>query len=262
MDEMYGPSSLLALPLPLSLAPPPAPPSFFADDDSRWAAVQSRDAVADGFFVYAVRTTKVYCRPICKARLARRANVRFYPTGADARDAGFRACKRCKPDLAGFMPEERAVRQIRAFVREHDGGGRDGAHGGGDGGDGDEDGGASSNRMSLADMAARTGLSKWHFHRVFKKCVGVTPFEYLRTQRLAWGGGEGNQQQVPMQMPWPALDGQDGFLSHDFDFAAFDLATDSSEGLSVGSGSLTTASGSGCSPLSLDDLLVWPEEMP
>ncbi|POR34027.1 Bifunctional transcriptional activator/DNA repair enzyme Ada, partial [Tolypocladium paradoxum] len=74
----------------------PPPHSFFADDDSRWQAVRARDVVADGFFVYAVRTTKVYCRPICKARLARRANVRFYATGGEAAAAGFRACKRCR----------------------------------------------------------------------------------------------------------------------------------------------------------------------
>ena len=239
MDETtYAPALLLVA---------PSPPSFFADDASRWAAVQARDAVADGFFV-------------CKARLARRANVRFYHTGEEASRAGYRACKRCKPDLAGFMPEERAVRQIRAFVREHHHGDADAAVVAGSCST------AASGRMSLAEMAGRTGLSKWHFHRVFKKCVGVTPFEYLRTQRLAWG----DDQSLSQQLAWPSLDEdqpqQHGFLGPEFDFAAFDLATESSseEGLSMASGSLTTttASGSGCSPLSLDDLLVWPEDNP
>lgn len=133
--------------------------SLFEDDETRWSAVQARDANADGFFVYAVRSTKIYCRPICKARLARRANVRFFTLASEAREAGFRACKRCKPDEKGLMPEEKAVRTIRAFVRD-----------GGEGG-------------SLAQMAKRSGLSKWHFHRVFKRTVGVTPVEYVRMKR-------------------------------------------------------------------------------
>jgi len=66
--------------------------------DSRWAAVVARDADADGRFVYSVRTTGVYCRPSCKARLANRENVGFHDTAADAERAGFRACKRCKPN--------------------------------------------------------------------------------------------------------------------------------------------------------------------
>ncbi|KGQ06186.1 Bifunctional transcriptional activator/DNA repair enzyme Ada [Beauveria bassiana D1-5] len=160
----------------------------FRDEARRWQAVQDRDAAADGLFVYAVKTTKIYCRPICKARLARRANVSFYDTGRAAHEAGFRACKRCRPELAGGMPEELAVRKIRAFVD----GWRDGEGGGGDGnGDGDGDGDATNadrnlrqrrrQRLSLSQMARQTGLSKWHFHRVFKRCVGVTPSEFLRS---------------------------------------------------------------------------------
>ena len=137
---------------------------FFQDDASRRQAVQIRDPLADGLFIYAVKTTKVYCRPICKARLARRANVKFYQTGKDAQAAGFRACKRCKPELNGLMPEEVAVKKIRAFLTEHGSDGRD-------------------TGLSLSQMATKTGLSKWHFHRVFKQCVGVTPVEYLRTQK-------------------------------------------------------------------------------
>lgn len=209
------------------------PPSFFADDDSRWQAVRARDAVADGLFVYAVKTTKIYCRPICKARLARRANVRFYATGGEAAAAGFRACKRCRPELGGFMPEERAVRQIRAFVRGT--------------------GCAGGERPSLAEMAARTGLSKWHFHRVFKRCVGVTPCEYLRTQQMAWGDEGG--------MEWPL--GNEPYGG--FDFASLDgvsFGTEVSSEAVSSVGEATTAGAGGFSPLSLDDLLVWPDEEP
>lgn len=137
---------------------------LFEDDETRWHALQTRNANADGFFVYAVRTTRIYCRPTCKARLARRANVSFYATPSEAQEAGFRACKRCKPDVAGFMPEEAAVRKIRAFVN----------------GEGRDDDGE---WMSLGQMARRTGLSKWHFHRVFKNVVGITPVEYVRFRR-------------------------------------------------------------------------------
>jgi AraC family transcriptional regulator of adaptative response/methylated-DNA-[protein]-cysteine methyltransferase len=69
-----------------------------ADDDARWEAVRRRDRSADGTFFCSVRTTGVYCRPSCGARLPRRENVRFHPTCADAENFGFRPCKRCRPD--------------------------------------------------------------------------------------------------------------------------------------------------------------------
>ncbi len=69
-----------------------------ADDDARWAAVVARDRTVDGKFYYSVASTGVYCRPSCPARLAKRANVNFHTTCADAEAAGFRPCKRCRPD--------------------------------------------------------------------------------------------------------------------------------------------------------------------
>lgn len=134
----------------------------FDDDVSRWLAVQARDVRADGSFVYAVKTTKIYCRPVCKARLARRANVSFYASGPEAGRAGFRACKRCKPEVDGRMPAERAVSQILSFVAGHD---------------------RHRAVMSLGQMAKRTGLSKWHFHRVFTRTVGTTPRDFLGSSR-------------------------------------------------------------------------------
>src|SRR5829696_1002282 len=73
-------------------------PMTFDADALRWAAVRRRDRAADGHFVYAVRTTGVYCRPSCGARLARRENVEFHHTPTDAERTGFRACKRCAPN--------------------------------------------------------------------------------------------------------------------------------------------------------------------
>jgi len=97
----------------------------FTSDADRWAAVQGRDARADGQFFYSVRTTGVYCRPSCAARLARRENVAFHASAAAAERAGFRPCKRCRPTEATLEQRhaaavartcrliERAERQLR-----------------------------------------------------------------------------------------------------------------------------------------------------
>ena len=135
----------------------------FVDDESRWAAVVSRNPTADRAFVYGVLTTKIYCRPICKARLARRSNVLFFTTPREARNSGFRACKRCKPELASYMPEENAVRRIREFVAQP------------------------PNEVQFSTvnaMAKHAGVSKWHFYRVFKRVVGMTPSEYIDSRGL------------------------------------------------------------------------------
>src|SRR4029077_10958099 len=91
----------------------------FAGDEQRWAAVVRRDPAADGEFYYAVRTTGVYCRPSCAARLARHENVSFHLTRQAAERAGFRPCKRCKPDQAALAEQyaatvARACRTIEA----------------------------------------------------------------------------------------------------------------------------------------------------
>ncbi|KAL6890456.1 hypothetical protein GGI43DRAFT_220549 [Trichoderma evansii] len=146
--------------------------SKFDDDDSRWEAVKSRNVKADGLFVYAVRSTGVYSRPTCKARIAHRFNTAFFRTSTDAQSAGYRPCKRCHPEESAHMPEDIGVSKIRAFMRkrpltvkaEKDG---------------------TITMLSLSQMARQAGLSKWHFHREFKKCFGVTPVEYLRIERKA-----------------------------------------------------------------------------
>ncbi|HYQ94793.1 MAG TPA: Ada metal-binding domain-containing protein, partial [Burkholderiales bacterium] len=84
----------------------------FASDAERWAAVQRRDAGADGVFFYSVRTTGVYCRPSCASRLARRENVRFHASCEEAESAGFRPCKRCRPNEAAL-----AVRRAAAVAK-------------------------------------------------------------------------------------------------------------------------------------------------
>jgi methylphosphotriester-DNA--protein-cysteine methyltransferase len=135
------------------------------DDDTKWGAVRNRDVAMDGLFVYAVRTTKIYCRPVCKARLARRSNVTFHETPKEAERAGYRPCKRCKPDKAGAMPEEDAVRRIRAMINHT------------------EPSSTGVRHRDLSQLAKEAGLSKWHFHRVFKQVAGETPIEFLRAKK-------------------------------------------------------------------------------
>src|SRR5438132_3194794 len=83
--------------------------------DPRWAAVAARDAKADGSFFYSVKTTGVYCRPSCAARPARPENVRFHWTREEAEAAGFRPCRRCKPDRPPLAEQQAA--QVTALCR-------------------------------------------------------------------------------------------------------------------------------------------------
>ena len=244
--------------------------SLYQDDESRWQAVRTRNIHADGLFFYGVRSTRIYCRPACKARLARRANVSFYDDAAGAQAAGFRPCKRCKPEVVGFMPEEKAVRRIREFVIASAAAAAAAAEGKEGGGEGEER--DTGERMSLASMAREVGLSKWHFHRVFKKCVGVTPVEYLRVMRqrrredltgsavafesIATAAAAGGQD----DLSWLGdfwLDGADILPEGELSLTTLgttdlDSSSSSSHGLSASE------------PLdvngSLDDILSWPDD--
>lgn len=149
------------------LAPPmprPVPPVTVAhdplSDDGRWEAVLRRDRTADGRFWYAVRTTGVYCRPSCAARPARRENVSFHASPAAARAAGFRACKRCRPDEAGG-PDPRAALVAAACRRIEE----------------------AEEPPTLEMLATAAGVSPFHFHRIFKAVTGVTPKAYAMAHR-------------------------------------------------------------------------------
>jgi AraC family transcriptional regulator of adaptative response/methylated-DNA-[protein]-cysteine methyltransferase len=132
------------------------------NDEERWAAVLRRDAAADGTFYYSVRTTGVYCRPSCAARVARRENVAFHLTCEAAERAGFRACKRCRPNEAGLAEQHAAAvaRACRAIE-------------------------AAENAPGLEELAAEAGMSRFHFHRIFKSITGVTPKAYAAARRAA-----------------------------------------------------------------------------
>ncbi|KAL9050408.1 MAG: hypothetical protein Q9162_006656 [Coniocarpon cinnabarinum] len=135
---------------------------MFQTSQSRWIAVQSRSKAADGLFLYAVKTTKIYCRTSCKARLARRSNVDFFDTVQEAREAGFRPCKRCRPDLATYDPESDLVKKVSTILDNMP---------------------AAVPSPSLEDLAKRVGLTKFHFHRTFKRMVGMTPKAYVVAKR-------------------------------------------------------------------------------
>jgi AraC family transcriptional regulator of adaptative response/methylated-DNA-[protein]-cysteine methyltransferase len=136
-------------------------------DDTRWAALRARDKAADGAFVYSVKTTGVYCRPSCPARPARPENVAFHDTPAAAERAGFRPCKRCKPDQPPAA--ERQAAQVAALCRWIE---------------------ASDQVPTLEDLASRAGLSPFHTHRLFKAVTGVTPRAYAVAHRARRVRGE------------------------------------------------------------------------
>jgi AraC family transcriptional regulator of adaptative response/methylated-DNA-[protein]-cysteine methyltransferase len=131
-----------------------------ADERARWQAVVARDASFDDRFFYAVETTGVYCRPSCGARLPKRENVRFFATRAQAERAGFRACKRCKPNAAPRAARESA--RIAAACRAIE---------------------QSDTPPRLSELAQIAGLSPYHFHRLFKATTGLTPKAYADAHR-------------------------------------------------------------------------------
>ncbi len=127
--------------------------------DPRWADVQGRHAAADGRFVYAVRSTGIFCRPSCSSRLAKPENVRFFDTAAQAQAAGYRACKRCQPDNPAKPSHAALVAQLCGWIA------------------------TAEEEPSLAELAERAGMSPFHLQRVFKAAVGVSPKAYAKAQR-------------------------------------------------------------------------------
>lgn len=134
------------------------------DFERCWRAVAAKDARFDGWFYTAVTSTGIYCRPSCPARTPRRENVRFYPTAAAAQAAGFRACKRCRPDATPGSPEwdRRADAAGRAMRLIADG---------------------AVDREGVAGLAARLGYSERHLHRLLVAEAGAGPVALARARR-------------------------------------------------------------------------------
>lgn len=121
-------------------------------EEVQWQAVLTRDARFDGNFFYSVKTTGVYCRPSCGAKQPNRSNVEFHASREAAESAGFRACKRCKPNEETL--EQRNAARIAEACRLIE---------------------SSLEPLQLSDIAAHIGMSAHHFHRTFKAITGVTP---------------------------------------------------------------------------------------
>jgi AraC family transcriptional regulator of adaptative response/methylated-DNA-[protein]-cysteine methyltransferase len=132
------------------------------DSETRWTAVQERDASKDGTFVYGVSTTGIYCRPSCAARRPLRKNVRFYATPADAEHDGLRACLRCKPklDRSRDALDARIRKACELITRDVE------------------------QPISLKKLATAVNLSPFHFQRSFKAIVGLTPKEFHDAERI------------------------------------------------------------------------------
>lgn len=135
-------------------------PMSATETDPRWQALRDRDASRDGQFVYAVKTTGIYCRPGCPSRLPKPANVEFFDSCEGAEMSGYRACRRCKPKEASLSSRQadlvaEACRQIESAEEV----------------------------PTLDILAEQAGLSPFHFHRIFKSVTGLTPKEYADAHR-------------------------------------------------------------------------------
>jgi AraC family transcriptional regulator, regulatory protein of adaptative response / methylated-DNA-[protein]-cysteine methyltransferase len=137
-------------------------PSFFPG--RQWQQVLERDASADGQFFYAVKSTKVYCRPSCPSRRPTRKNVSFFATAAGAQAAGYRACLRCEPDRTTPKPDPQAavIAAAAEYLVEH-----------------------ADERTKLADLAKATGAGRLTILRGFRRVLGVSPGEFAKAQRVA-----------------------------------------------------------------------------
>jgi AraC family transcriptional regulator, regulatory protein of adaptative response / methylated-DNA-[protein]-cysteine methyltransferase len=126
--------------------------------ETQWQQVMARDARQDGRFVFAVRTTGVYCRPSCPSRRPRRDSVEFFADPQQAERAGYRACLRCKP--TGISAQARTVMHARRLLDEADG------------------------VLTLAELSKRVGVSPFHLQRLFKRATGLSPREYQSARRM------------------------------------------------------------------------------
>ncbi len=137
---------------------PKTPETSTPSPETAWTAVLARDRRYDGRFVYAVRSTGVFCRPTCPSRRPHRRHVAFYDGPASARGAGFRACRRCRPETAPAGAQ--AIERVRAHIDAH-----------------------LDERLTLAELSSVAGLSPSHLQKAFKAALGLSPRDYLRLRR-------------------------------------------------------------------------------
>jgi AraC family transcriptional regulator of adaptative response/methylated-DNA-[protein]-cysteine methyltransferase len=131
-------------------------------EEAYWQAVQQKDIQMDGVFVYAVRSTGIYCHPSCPSRRPRREQVVFFALPEQAEQAGFRACRRCQPrETATGEAHVTLVRRICFYIEQH-----------------------LEEPLTLATLGEQAGMSPYHLQRVFKHVMSITPHQYAEVQRL------------------------------------------------------------------------------
>jgi AraC family transcriptional regulator, regulatory protein of adaptative response / methylated-DNA-[protein]-cysteine methyltransferase len=130
-------------------------------DEEKWTAALARDPTADGSFVFAVRSTGIYCRPSCPARRPRRTQVAFYTDPDQAEQSGYQPCKRCKPRGTLPPPKTQLVSQACSYIDTH-----------------------LEERLTLSNIGTHVGASPFYLQRTFKKILGISPREYVDARRL------------------------------------------------------------------------------
>ena len=129
-------------------------------DSTAWRAVQQRDRAFDGRFVYAVSSTRIFCRPSCASRRPTKSRVEFFSSAADAQRAGYRACKRCRPGTSAIASIDQAIERASRYLSTH-----------------------ADERVTLAALSREVGVSAFHLQREFKRALGVSPREYHDAER-------------------------------------------------------------------------------
>lgn len=131
-------------------------------EEQYWQAVVGKDSSANGTFYVAVRSTGVYCKPSCPSRRPKRENVSFYASPEAAEQAGYRACKRCRPrEMAQVDPQVEIAQRVCRYIEQH----LEGA-------------------ISLADLSEQFNISPFHLQRIFKRVMGISPRQYAEAYRL------------------------------------------------------------------------------
>ena len=154
-------NAILAAELPSEMSVVQSNPANPVTDNRRWNSVVARDPASDGAFVFAVSTTRVYCRPSCPARRPRRENVTFFLHPEQAEQAGYRACLRCKPKSVSGNPQSDGVKAICRYIEQH-----------------------LDEPMTLDRLGKAFRQSPFHLQRRFKAILGITPREYADSCRL------------------------------------------------------------------------------
>ncbi|HWR07195.1 bifunctional transcriptional activator/DNA repair enzyme AdaA [Sporomusa sp.] len=130
-------------------------------DSVKWQAVTECNKSCDGLFFYGVKTTGIFCRPACRAKTPRRENVVFFSKLDQAISAGFRPCKKCRPDVLVFEPDIELVRKALAIFDQQ-----------------------YNQSIEVGEISKQLGVSSPHLARLFKQHVGFTPAQYLTKIRV------------------------------------------------------------------------------